>query len=452
MNYLRFCSYLTQTARSGEMRARRHRSGAIGAGAPMTIRPFRLVRTALFVPIVALMLPALVYAQSIAGVVRDASGAVLPGVTVEAASAALIEKTRSAVTDDRGQYQIIDLRPGSYKVTFSLAGFATVAREAIEVTGGGVTTVNADMRVGQIQETITVSGQAPVVDVQTSTSREQVLSNETVQALPASRGYGNYLAAIPGIQGSGLSSSATPANPLFASRGGRSSEGNMQIDGMNVGSSVGGGGVSGYYYDLNNAAEVQVTIAGGLAEVDRGGPAINVVPKTGGNTVSGTYFGSFAGQWAQGSNIDDELRGFGFTDPAALIKNWDQSFTFSGPVFRNRLWFFSNVRTVGTEQDVPNLYSNLNGDNPTRWDYVKDPNVKVRNANSKKLVAGRVTWQATPRNKAGFYIDYTKNCTGSSFIPDGGQCRSPGDGWTAAGPGIGPGVATTSPESATILD
>ncbi len=282
----------------------------------MTIRPFRLVRTAVFVAIVALMLPALAHAQSIAGIVRDASGAVLPGVTVEAASAALIEKTRSAVTDDRGQYQIIDLRPGSYKVTFSLAGFATVAREAIEVAGGGVTTVNADMRVGQIQETITVSGQAPVVDVQTSTSREQVLSNETVQALPASRGYGNYLAAIPGIQGSGLSSSATPANPLFASRGGRSSEGNMQIDGMNVGSSVGGGGVSGYYYDLNNAAEVQVTIAGGLAEVDRGGPAINVVPKTGGNTFSGTYFGSFAGEWAQGSNIDDELRSFGFTDPA----------------------------------------------------------------------------------------------------------------------------------------
>jgi hypothetical protein len=418
----------------------------------MITRPFATIPALFLAAVAGLLLPALAQAQSLAGVARDASGAVLPGVTVEASSSALIEKTRSVVTDDRGQYQIIDLRPGAYKVTFSLAGFATVSREAIQVTGGGVTTVNADMRVGQIQETITVSGQAPVVDVQTSTSREQVLSNETVQALPASRGYGNVLAAIPGIQGTGLSSSATPANPLFASRGGRSSEGNMQIDGMNVGSSVGGGGVSGYYYDLNNAAEVQVTIAGGLAEVDRGGPAINVVPKTGGNTFSGTYFGSFAGEWSQGSNIDDDLRSFGFTDQAALIKNWDQSFTFTGPVFRNRLWFFSNVRTVGTEQDVPNLYGNLNASDPAKWDYMEDPNVKVRNANSKKLVAGRLTWQATPRNKAGFYIDYTKNCTGSSFIPDGGQCRSPGDGWTAAGPGIGPGVATTSPESATILD
>jgi hypothetical protein len=412
----------------------------------------QMFRTLVVCTLLALVLPTLAHAQSVAGVVKDTSGAVLPGVTVEASSPVLIERARSVVTDDRGQYQIIDLRPGTYNLKFSLPGFATVAREAIEVTGGGVTTVNADMRIGEVQETITVSGQTPVVDVQTSTSREQVLSNETVQALPASRGYGNYLSAIPGISGTAASSSATPSNPLFAARGGRSSEGNMQIDGMNVGSSVGGGGVSGYYYDLNNAAEVQVTIAGGLAEVDRGGPAINVVPKTGGNSFAGTYFGSFAGEWAQGNNIDAELKSFNLTEPAALIKNWDTSFTLSGPVLRNRLWFFSNVRTTGTEQDVPNLFGNKNANDPTQWSYVKDESVKVRNANSKKLAATRLTWQVTPRNKAGFYIDYTKNCTASSFNPDGGQCRSPGDGWTASGPGIGPGVGTNSPESGTILD
>ena len=145
--------------------------------------------------IVVLLLPTIAVAQSVAGIVKDASGAVLPGVTVEAASPALIEKTRTVVTDDRGQYQIVDVRPGEYKVTFSLTGFATVVRHTVNVSGGGVTSVNAEMKVGQVQETITVSGQAAVVDVQTSTSREQVLSNETVQALPASRGYGNYLAA-----------------------------------------------------------------------------------------------------------------------------------------------------------------------------------------------------------------------------------------------------------------
>ena len=112
-----------------------------------------------------------------------------------------------------------------------------------------------------------------------------MLSNEFVRALPASRGYGNYLAGVPGISGTGLGASATPSNNFFTSRGGRNSEGNIQLDGMNVGSSVGGGGVSGYQYDMINAAEVQVTIAGGLAEVDRGGPAFNMIPKTGGNYV-----------------------------------------------------------------------------------------------------------------------------------------------------------------------
>jgi hypothetical protein len=341
---------------------------------------------------------------------------------------------------------------GGYALTFTLPGFTTVARDGVQVSGSGVTTINAELQVGALQETITVTGEAPVVDVQTSTSRELVLSNETVQSLPASRGYGNYLAAVPGIQGAPLSSSATPSNPLFSARGGRSSEGNIQIDGMNVGSSVGGGGVSGYYYDLNNAAEVQVTISGGLAEVDRGGPALNMIPKAGGNTFSGTYFGSFAGEWAQGSNIDDELRGFGFTDLPALIKNWDTSFAFSGPVLRDRVWFFSNVRTVGTHQDVPNLYANRNVGDPDNWNYEKNLDIKVRSANAKRIAATRLTWQATARNRLGFYIDYTLNCTASSVIPDGGQCRAPGDSWTAAGPGIGPGVTTASPESASILD
>jgi hypothetical protein len=372
-------------------------------------------------------------------------------VTVEASSPALIERTRSTVTDDRGQYQIVDLPPGTYGVTFALPGFATVQRQALELSGGGVTTVNAEMRVGGVQETITVSGAAPVVDMQTSTKRETVLSNDFVRSLPAARGYGNYLAGVPGISGTGLGASATPSNNFFTSRGGRNSEGNIQLDGMNVGSSVGGGGVSGYQYDMSNAAEVQVTIAGGLAEVDRGGPAFNMIPKTGGNSFAGSYFGSIAGKWAQGSNIDDTLRSYGFTDQAALIRNWDTNFAFSGPILRDRIWFYSNVRTVGTYQDSPNLYGNANVANPNNWTYVADPNVKVRNATSKKIGATRLTWQASQRNKFGFYIDYTKNCSGSSVSQDGGQCRAPGDGWTASGPGIGPGVPTTSPESFTAV-
>ena len=115
---------------------------------------------------------------AIAGVVKDASGAVLPGVSVEAASPALIEKSRTGVTDGTGQYRIIDLKPGVYTVTFTLSGFATMKRDDVEVTGAGVTTINADMRVGTVTETVTVTGETPVVDVQTSTTREVTLPNE----------------------------------------------------------------------------------------------------------------------------------------------------------------------------------------------------------------------------------------------------------------------------------
>ena len=144
------------------------------------------------------------------------------------------------------------------------------------------------MRVGGVQETITVSGETPVVDVQTSTRKQTVLDNSVIEALPASRGYGNLLAAVPGIQATGLDNGANPRMTFFTAHGGRGNEGTMQIDGMNVGAAFNGGGVSGFGYDTANAAEVQVTVAGGLGEVDRGGPAFNMIPKTGGNTFSGS--------------------------------------------------------------------------------------------------------------------------------------------------------------------
>src|SRR5437016_1287204 len=130
------------------------------------------------------LFPSILYAQgSITGTVKDASGAVLPGVAVEASSPALIEKVRSAVTDGTGQYRIVDLRPGTYAVTFTLTGFSSVKREGIELAGSFVATVNADMKVGSLEETITVSGATPIVDVQ-SVRRQTILSNETLTTVP----------------------------------------------------------------------------------------------------------------------------------------------------------------------------------------------------------------------------------------------------------------------------
>ncbi len=160
----------------------------------------RLFAKAAILAAVVVLLPTLVHAQSISGTVRDASGAVLPGVTVEATSPALIEKVRSTITEGNGQYRIADVRPGLYTVTFTLPGFSVVRRENLEVSGDQVFTINAEMRVGGVQETITVVGETPVVDVQTSTRRTAVIDDQVISALPASRGYGNILAAVPGIQ------------------------------------------------------------------------------------------------------------------------------------------------------------------------------------------------------------------------------------------------------------
>ena len=395
--------------------------------------------------------PSLATAQSLAGTVRDTSGAVLPGVTVEASSPALITKVRTGVTDGAGQYRIPDLPPGTYTVTFTLPGFATVIREGVELSGGGVLTIGADMRVGELQETITVTGEAPVVDVQTA-RQERVIDGDIVRALPASRSYGNYLAAVPGIQATGFGGGASTINNFFSARGGRSNEGLIQLDGMNVGAPGNGGGVSGYLYDMSNSSEVQVAVSGGLGEADRGGPAFNIIPKTGGNTFSGTGFSSYAGKWGQSSNIDEHLRSLGFGDQPALIKSYDANIAVGGPILRDRVWFYGNTRAIGTYQESQNIYVNANAGDPNAWTWVKADSPSVRVSTSKTLNAVRLTYQATQKNKFGFYIDYTKNCSAGAYKEGGDQCRGPGKDWIATGPGVTPGTATVSPESGSIWD
>jgi hypothetical protein len=398
-----------------------------------------------------MILPASAYAQAaLAGVVKDSSGAVLPGVTVEASSPALIEKSRTAVTDGTGQYRIPDLTPGTYKLAFTLSGFATVSREGVEVAGAGVTTINADMRVGTVSETVTVTGETPIVDVQTSTKRQVVLSNTVIEAIPVSRGYGNLLATVPGISGTGLDVSSNVSTNFFTARGGRGNEGTIQIDGMNVGSSFNGGGVAGFGYPIGESSEIQMTIAGGLGETDRGGPQFNIVPKTGGNSFSGTGFLSTAGKWSQGNNLDDRLRSYGIAEVPGLIKNWDTNFALGGPVVKDRLWFFNNVRSYGQHADIPGLFGNKNAGDATKFTYVADSSLKSRGATDKMIEAIRLTSQVTPKNKVGFYYDYQKNCTGSAYVKGGEQCRDRGDDWVALG-SIG-GFGSVSPESGNVWD
>ena len=290
------------------------------------------------------LLPSLAHSQTtLAGVVRDTSGSVLPGVTVEAASAALIEKTRTAVSDGSGQYRITDLAPGTYTVTYSLPGFTRVVREGVAITGSGVITINADLRVGALQETITVTGETPVVDVQ-STRREMVITPRRSPRLPVTRSYGSLLAAIPGITTDNTSRGALtePFMTFFTANGGRANEGRMLINGMPVAASFNGGGVSTFIYDVANTDEMQVLVSGGLGEAEAGGPSVNLIPRSGGNTFNGPAFYSGTGDTCASDNIDDYLRSIGLTRPPALLNQYDVSGSLGGPIMRDRLWFFGS--------------------------------------------------------------------------------------------------------------
>jgi hypothetical protein len=390
-----------------------------------------------------LLFPALAHAQAtLAGVVRDGTGAVLPGVTVEATSLVLIERARVAVTDNTGQYRITELPPGTYTLTFTLTGFSVVKRADVEVRGSGVVPVNADMRVGALQETITVTGESPLVDTQ-STRRETVITADVIATLPVTRSYGTLLAAIPGIVTDNASRGAMtdPFMTFFTSNGGRGNEGRMLIDGMPVAASFNGGGVSTFIYDVANAQEMQVLVSGGLGESEAGGPTVNLVPPSGGNSFRGQAFYSTAGDWSRSNNIDAYLESVGIIAPPGLVKNFDGSATLGGPIKRDRLWFFANGREVGQTVIQEGAFGNLNAGDRSKWTYARDTGVQARNAGRRDIYSGRLTAQVTPKNRVSFSHEYQHRCSGSTLTADGEGCRTRESGW------IGVGTQTAAPES-----
>ena len=402
----------------------------------------RLVALTLVVECLILF-PSRAHAQAtLAGTVRDSSGAVLPGVTVEASSPALIERVRTAVSDGRGQYRITDLLPGVYDVTFALAGFRTIQRRALQITGSGVITVGAEMSLGALEETITVTGETPLVDTQ-STRRESVLTAETLRTLPATRSYGALLSAVPGLMtdNTSLGAMTTPFMTFFTAHGGRGNEGRVHIDGLPVAASFNGGGVSTFIYDVANADEMQVLVSGGLGEAEAGGPSINLVPRSGGNAFTGSAFFSGAGDWSNSDNIDDELRSYGFVRPPALIKAWDVDGSFGGPIKRDRVWFFARARQFGNFTVRERVFANANAGDPTKWNYSLNQGVESRAADTRDIVSLRLTAQLSQRHRVAFSHEYQHRCTGSTLGVNADGCRHAEADW------IGVGATTASPES-----
>jgi hypothetical protein len=367
--------------------------------------------------ILLVLVPATVFAQgSIAGVVRDASGAVLPGVTVEAASPALIEKIRTVVSGADGQYRIVDLRPGVYSVTFTLAGFSTVKREGLELTGSLTATVDAEMRVGGVEETITVTGATSLVDVQ-ATQRQWVLDKEIIDTLPTGRTTINVAVLIPGMtlsttfsgEGQDVGGNTGEVQQTLSIHGSRGGDMRRMLDGLSMQSQ--GTSVSAFAPNSGLIQEVTVDTSAGSAEQSAGGVRMNIIPREGGNTFSGSLFLAGTNEDLQSNNIDDELRALGLVSASSVKSNWEVNPAFGGPIIRDRLWFFASGRVTAVDNYIANSVANANAGDRNSFAFVPDTSYRGSRDTLWQNVNGRLTWQMNAKNKVSLFVDASQRCS-----------------------------------------
>ena len=363
------------------------------------------------------ILPTAALAQvTLAGAAKDASGAVLPGVTVEASSPVLIEKTRTATTDGAGQYRIESLQPGTYTVTFKLLGFATLKRDDVLLSGTGVVKIDAEMTVGGLAEAVTVKGESPVVDVQ-STTREVTLDNETMRSLPAVRSYSYLLTGVPGLQPNITDVNTGPVFAIFPVHGGRGVESRLTVEGLNISNPPGGNQPPNYTADIGNSSEVTVMTAGGLGEFETAGVQMNIVPKQGGNTLSGLVAVSGFSKGMQSNNYSADLQARGATAPNPTYHVYDFNAAVGGPIRKDKLWFYMSVREQGSRRDILNVFYNQNAGNPNAWTYAPDFTRPAYYDRQWENYTPRITWQASPKNKFTFSWDeqpVCRTCTGTA--------------------------------------
>ena len=343
--------------------------------------------------VILFMLSSPAGAQStIAGVVRDVTGAVLPGVTIEASSAALIEKTRVVVSDEGGLFRIADLRPGTYQLIFELQGFTSVKHTAIELQSGVTVTANAEMKVGGLEETLTVSGVGSTIDVQ-SAVQQVVMTREVMDAVPTGRSVFSVGALIPGTTSNRPDVGGTEGmqQTQIQVHGSETRDVSFQVDGMSINSNFGNAGVVGVYYNDGMMEEISYQTNALPAEVSQGGVRINMIPREGGNTLHGALFATAASGSMQSDNFSDDLRALGMTAPNSVDTIHDVNGSVGGRIVRDRLWFFSTFRHWGVDRFVANTF------NPDRTQALDD--------NYIYSTVVRLTLQATPKNKISAYYD-----------------------------------------------
>jgi len=364
-----------------------------------------------------LMLPLGAAAQTsgIAGEVKDSSGAVLPGVTVEVASPALIEKVRSAITDGAGRYSVTSLRPGTYSVTFTLPGFNTAKREGIELTSDFTATINADLKVGAVEETITVAAASPLVDVQSITTRT-VMTRDVLDSIPSGRNIQAVGIMIPGTSlaiggGGALSRDVGGSGSLQQSplqyRG--SGDTVQTVEGLRLNNLCGNGQYSGVYWNDGSFQEISFVTGADSAEMGQGGMRVNMVPKDGGNTFRGTLTANYAGESFATSNLRDNLAGdltFNpnnrITNVAKVLDIWDVNPSIGGPILRDKLWFNYTFRHWGVNKFVADSYFDRN---PSPFIYEADLSQPGIDDGHIVSNAGRIAFQVSSKDKISVYHD-----------------------------------------------
>jgi hypothetical protein len=357
------------------------------------------------------LLPEIVAGQgdlgAIAGVVKDSTGGILPGVTVEVSSPSMIEKVRTATTDDQGQYKVIELRPGVYSVTFSLSGFGTLKREGIEMTAAFTATVNAELRPGTLEESITVTGASPLVDVQ-NTIQQTAITADNIEALPAGRQFQGLALFVPGVTRTGgqdVGGSAGDNFSTLAIHGSHAADMPLIYDGMRYNSmnGSGGGGLTNFQINSGSVQEMSVETAGASVENQVSGVFVNLIPKEGSNTYRGDLYVTGANSSMQSNNLTDAIRAAGLNTVTHIAKIWDLNPGVGGPIIKDRLWFHTSVRYWGNVQDVGGMWYNATINTP-----VFTPDLsRQATAGDTWLADGnlRLNFQATSKNKFTVYYD-----------------------------------------------
>src|SRR4051794_6044480 len=359
-----------------------------------SIMPNRPLCRTLFVASAFLLLSVVAAsAQSaIAGVARDASGAVLPGVSVEAASPVLIEGSRTTVTDGSGAYRIENLRPGEYSVTFSLTGFRTVRREGINLPTSFTAQVNAELSLGQLQESVTVTGESPLVDVRSSVS-QSVMTRDKLDTIPTGKdpfAVGQLIAGVT-TQTPDVGGTQVMQQPTLQVHGSSNNDNVFMVDSVQIQHIGFGGNQTGFYFNDGLMEEISYQTSSLPAEAPVGGVQINMIPHDGGNTFHGTVFSTGANSSMQADNLSQELVDLGFNAQNRVDTVYDLNATLGGPIRRDRLWFFGTVRRWAANNFLGNTFTST-GQQAIDDQHLTDATI-------------RLTWQAAKSNKFSFHYD-----------------------------------------------